>query len=94
MLLHEIYAPGLTGAHRCITVIRVTTDALDGTFLRWLRRQKGIPARQFAADLGISTDYLRNLENGSRQAKRRPDLIKKASHLLGVPPQKLRKVVD
>lgn len=72
----------------------MTTNAIDGEFLRWCRQQAHIAQKDFAKSLGVSPDYLRNLENGSRQAKRRPDLIKKASQLLNVPEKKLRKVID
>jgi transcriptional regulator with XRE-family HTH domain len=69
----------------------VTTNALDGAFLRWCREQKQIPQKDFAKSLGISPEYLRKLENGTRSAKRRPDLSKKAGELLGVPAKKLRR---
>lgn len=71
----------------------MTTDAIDGEFLRWCRESNGWTTKMFAAELGISEDYLRNIEGGHRLLKRRPDLIKKASDLLGVPQQKLRKAV-
>jgi len=63
--------------------------AVDGKHLRWCREASGFTVAQFAAELGISEDYLRNIENGARLLKRRPDLIKRASDILGVPRQKL-----
>lgn len=63
--------------------------AVDGKHLRWCREASGFTVAQFAKELGISEDYLRNIENGARGLKRRPDLIKKAADVLGVPQQKL-----
>lgn len=62
---------------------------VDYEFLRWCRETSGYTVAQFAKELGISTDYLRNIEGGHRTLKRRPDLIKKMADLLGVPLQKL-----
>lgn len=68
-----------------------TTEAVDGAFLKYLREANGWTTKTFAEALGISEDYLRNIEGGHRLLKRRPDLIKKASEVLGVPQQKLKK---
>ena len=63
--------------------------AVDGPHLRWCREKSGYTVAQFAKELGISEDYLRNIENGARGLKRRPDLVKRAADILEVPQQKL-----
>lgn len=64
---------------------------VDGAHLRWCRERSGFTVQQFADELGISADYLRNIETGQRGLKRRPDLIKRMSDILDVPQQKLVK---
>ena len=64
---------------------------IDGAHLRWCREKSGFTVKQFAEELGISVDYLRNIEDGHRFLKRRPDLIKRMSDVLDVPQQKLFK---
>jgi transcriptional regulator with XRE-family HTH domain len=65
---------------------------VDGTFVRTQREAKGYTTKQFAEELGISTDYLANIENGHRTLKRRPDLIKRMADLLDTPYPKLLKM--
>ena len=63
--------------------------AIDPPFLKWAREKSGYTIPQFAKELGISQDYYRNIEGGHRLLKRRPDLIKRMSEILGVPVTKL-----
>lgn len=63
--------------------------AVDAQFLKWARERSGYTVPQFAEELGISADYYRNIEGGHRLLKRRPDLVKRMSEVLGVPQQKL-----
>lgn len=64
---------------------------IDGAHLRWCRERSGYTPTQFAREIGISVDYLRNIEDGHRFLKRRPDLIKLIADTLDVPQQKLMK---
>lgn len=64
-------------------------DAVDGEFLRDQRRKDGRTVEAFANELGISRQYLTDIEAGRRLLKRRPDLIKKMADILKVPVTKL-----
>lgn len=64
-------------------------QAVDGAHLRWCRERSGFTVQRFADEMGIGPDYLRNVENGARGLKRRPDLVKRAAEILGIPQQKL-----
>lgn len=56
--------------------------------IKALRVGQGIKATHFAEDLGISREYLRQIENG--QAKNpNLEIIKKIAKLLGSTPQEL-----
>lgn len=68
---------------------RVGVAVVDKDFLRWARERSGFTIPQFAKELGISADYYRNIEGGHRTLKRRPDLVKLMSEVLGIPQQKL-----
>lgn len=56
--------------------------------IRALRVGQGIKATQFAEDLGISREYLRQIENGMAKNPNL-ELIKKMSKLLNSTPQEL-----
>ena len=59
--------------------------AIDGAALKTLRERSGATRTRYAADLGISLQYLCDIEEGRRMLKRRPDLIKQMAELLDVP---------
>ncbi|MGH8988468.1 MAG: helix-turn-helix domain-containing protein [Acidimicrobiales bacterium] len=63
--------------------------AVDGPFLRQERIVRGWTVEQFAGAVGISRQYLTDIEVGRRLLKRRPDLIRKMADVLGVPVTKL-----
>lgn len=63
--------------------------AVDGEFLKDQRIKGGWTIEQFAKEVGISRQYLADIERGYRQLKRRPDLVKKMATVLGVPTTKL-----
>lgn len=64
-------------------------DAVDSPFLRAERVARGFTIEQFSTEVGISRQYLSDIEAGRRLLKRRPDLIKKMADVLGVPVTKL-----
>lgn len=64
-------------------------SAVDGPFVRAERVARGFTIKQFADELGISRQYLADIERGHRLLKRRPDLITKMSQVLDVPVTKL-----
>ena len=64
-------------------------SAVDGPFLRTERVARGWTIEQFATELGISRQYLTDIESGRRLLKRRPDLIHQMAQALGVPVTKL-----
>lgn len=59
--------------------------AIDGAAVRILREKTGASRSQFASDLGISLQYLCDIEDGRRLVKRNPGLIKRIAGLLDVP---------
>lgn len=63
--------------------------AVDGPFVRQQRMAQGWTIPQFADAIGISRQYLTDIEAERRLLKRRPDLIKKMAEALGVPVTKL-----
>lgn len=63
--------------------------AVDGPFVRQERIARGWTIPQFADELGISRQYLTDIEAKRRLLKRRPDLIKKMADTLGIPVTKL-----
>lgn len=63
--------------------------AVDGAFVRQERIARGWTIPQFAAELGISRQYLTDIEAERRLLKRRPDLIKQMAEALGIPVTKL-----
>lgn len=62
---------------------------VDGPFLRSERIARGWTIGQFAQELGISRQYLVDIEAGRRTLKRRPDLVKQMAGVLDVPITKL-----
>jgi transcriptional regulator with XRE-family HTH domain len=56
--------------------------AVDGPFLRDERKSRGWTVEAFATQVGISRQYLTDIESGRRLLKRRPDLIKKMADVL------------
>lgn len=64
-------------------------SAVDGPFVREERIARGFTIEQFASELGISRQYLSDIEGRRRFLKRRPDLVKKMALVLGVPVNKL-----
>lgn len=64
-------------------------SAVDGPFIREERITRGWTIESFATELGISRQYLSDIEMGRRLLKRRPDLVKKMSVVLAVPVTKL-----
>lgn len=56
--------------------------------IKALRVGQGIKAGEFATELGISREYLRQIENGIAKNPS-VDLMKKISKLLGSTPQEL-----
>lgn len=63
--------------------------AIDGAFLREQREKDGWKPKDFAKEVGISPQYLADIELGRRQLKRRPDLIRAMANLLKMPITKL-----
>lgn len=59
--------------------------AIDGAALRILREKDGASRTQFAALIGISMEYLCDIEAGRRTLKRNPGLVKKIAETLNVP---------
>lgn len=64
-------------------------SAVDGPFLRDQRIKGGWTIEAFADEIGISRQYLADIERGYRKLKRRPDLIKRMAEVLEVPLTKL-----
>ena len=64
-------------------------SVVDGSFLRAERIARGWKIDAFAEALGISRQYLSDIEMGRRLLKRRPDLVKQMAELLEVPVTKL-----
>ena len=59
--------------------------AIDGAALRILREKDGYTVARLAETLGISPQYLGDIEAGRRTLKRNPGLIKKIAETLNVP---------
>jgi transcriptional regulator with XRE-family HTH domain len=59
--------------------------AIDGAAVRILREKDGSSRTQFASRIGISMEYLCDIESGRRTLKRNPGLIKKIAETLNVP---------
>lgn len=64
-------------------------SAVDGPFVRTERISRGWTIDQFAKELGISRQYLTDIEVGRRLLKRRPDLIRRMADALEIPVTKL-----
>lgn len=64
-------------------------NAVDGPFLRDQRVKSGWTIEAFAKEVGVSRQYLADIERGYRQLKRRPDVVKKMADVLEVPVTKL-----
>jgi transcriptional regulator with XRE-family HTH domain len=63
--------------------------SIDGPFLREQREMQGWTPGKFAKEVGISPQYLADIELKRRLLKRRPDLIKKMAEVLHLPVTKL-----
>jgi transcriptional regulator with XRE-family HTH domain len=61
--------------------------AIDGAALRILRERSGFSAKAFADQVGISPQYLCDIEVGrsGRTLKRNPGLVKRMAEALDVP---------
>ncbi len=64
-------------------------SAVDGVFVRSERIARGWTIERFATEVGISRQYLTDIEAERRLLKRRPDLVRKMADVLGVPVTKL-----
>lgn len=64
-------------------------STVDGPFVRQERVARGWTVEQFSDAIGISRQYLTDIEVGRRMLKRRPDLVRKMADTLGVPVTKL-----
>jgi len=60
-----------------------------GTLIRRAREHKRLLAREVAARLGIDPGTLSRLETGSYKETPSPDLIRRISEVLDIPPQQL-----
>ena len=58
---------------------------IDGAALRILREKDGYELKALAAAVGISPQYLCDIEAKRRKLKRNPGLIKALANTLGVP---------
>lgn len=58
---------------------------IDRQALRIMRERTGYSRTEFAKTLGISLQYLCDIEAGHRRLKRNPALIKRMAELLEVP---------
>lgn len=68
------------------TITHIIQDvAIDGAAVKLHRERCGATRTQYATDLGISVQYLCDIEEGRRLLKRRPDLIKRMAERLNVP---------
>lgn len=59
--------------------------AIDGFAVRTIREKDGSNVTDFAHRIGISAQYLRDIENGRRTLKRNPELIRRIAQELNVP---------
>jgi len=59
--------------------------AIDGAHLRVIRERDGSSQVSLAERLGISPQYLADIEAGRRTLKRNPALIKKIANVLDIP---------
>lgn len=60
--------------------------AIDGPLVRILREKDGESRTRFAERVGISMEYLCDIEAGRRLLKRNPGLIKRIADALDVSP--------
>lgn len=58
---------------------------INAEHLRVVREKDGQSRRQLAATVGISLQYLCDIEEGRRTLKRNPALVKRFAEALGVP---------
>lgn len=65
--------------------------SIDGNALRVLREKDRYTATAFAEKVGISLQYLGDIESGRRTLKRNPDLIGRMAEVLNVPRSMLEK---
>lgn len=59
--------------------------AIDGAAVKILREKDGASRTQFAKLVGISMEYLCDIEAGRRTLKRNPGLVKRIAETLNVP---------
>ena len=59
--------------------------AADGSAIKVLREKDGSSRTVFAARVGISLQYLCDIEEGRRTLKRNPALVKRIAETLNVP---------
>jgi transcriptional regulator with XRE-family HTH domain len=59
--------------------------AIDGEAVRVLRKKAQMGQAELAERLGISVQYLCDIERGRRFLKRNPDTIRRLAEELGVP---------
>lgn len=59
--------------------------AIDGSAVKILRTKDGFGRTEFAEKVGISCQYLCDIEEGRRLLKRNPGLLKKIAETLNVP---------
>jgi transcriptional regulator with XRE-family HTH domain len=58
---------------------------VNGALVRILREKDGCSRKAFAEKIGISLQYLCDIEDGRRSLKRNPGLIKTMAEALNVP---------
>lgn len=58
---------------------------IDGEKLTKWRERSGFTKKAFANDVGISLQYLCDIEGGDRKLNRSPDLIKRMAVVLDIP---------
>lgn len=66
---------------------------IDPAALQVLREKDGYSATDFASRLGISVQYLCDIESGRRTLKRNPELINRMAEILNVPRSMLERKV-
>lgn len=65
--------------------------AIDGSALREWRERSGYGRKQFADRVGISHQYLCDIERGDRKLSRNPSLINRMAAELNIPSLWLQK---
>lgn len=68
--------------------------SIDHVALKILREKDGASRTQFAKTVGISPQYLCDIEEGRRLLKRNPGLVKRMAETLGVPMYMLERRPD